>query len=290
MSKKFGLYDKLEFDTSFKANFGNDLNLTDGTKNYLNFQLNKFADWQFEDVSNNTDIVYYTNPYDVELQNIINLITNIKSKCNTESILYVYANSYIDGLKQNCISSLNAVQNFYSHTNRLSGVERSSNTSIYPDLETALSLGQKLLPILYQSDQIQDNSPILGSFSSLYIDTDINNSNKTLTNNYLTVNTSIVEANTNTTITVGNSSFALGNATHYSLISNNSIIEINTNLQTIKAILDNRRTKDETFYQNSLKLSRKISKIVKFSKIGGSLQKLIQKIGTSDLKKRLGMT
>jgi hypothetical protein len=267
------IYDKLGFDSTFDTSkFGDALDLSEGTKQLFSIQKSNLKQWQIDDIDNDTDITYYQNPLESTLVSCNNAIKNIKTKTNTTTYHYLTSGSSdaANTLYESCNTAIETISSFLAHTNRLSGVKESANTSSYPDLDSAMNIGKKMLTLTNKTDGIEDNKPILGNFTSLYIGDYLSSNNTIISADYITLNSSIYTGNNNT------------------FISPSAINLINSRVNTLNTLLTNRESADLTFYRNSLKISRKLSSVSKFSSIGGSQSKLIELIGTNELKSRLG--
>mgnify|MGYP003349970826 FL=1 len=224
-----GIFEKLgfNFDT---ANFGGDDILSTGVKNYLSNSSINLSEWQINDIANTEVGGYYQNPYNDNLGEIYVYITGIASYANTSA--YGYDNPDVaNNMLLAATSGQTSVTNFTNHTNNLSGVTRSSNTAAYPDYSSALNVGRQILQIVNKSDGVQNNTPILGNFTSLYISNTISDYTTTLRNDYITLANSFSGANSN--------------------ISNSAMNTIIYDIQSLSTVLDARTNGDITFYTNS---------------------------------------
>ena len=165
------------------------------------------------------------------------------------------------------------IPSFTDHTNRISGVTTSSNPLTLPDYQVAMSIGRQVLTITNQIDGIQNNSPLLGNFTSLAIGNDISNTIITLTSDLQTLNNSI--------------SLVSGNLV--SNITSSSMNTIVADVQAAYTLLNGRRTSDVNFYVNSLSLINDYNKVSQFNKVGVNSNYLINtlNIGTDKLKTNL---
>ena len=179
-----GVFDRLNFNfDSTKFGSGNDL--TDGQKLYLNNQIT-LKDWQVGDLANSTVTGYFQNPHTANLATLTILANNIMIYANTANANVVFS----DTVSQNVANLLyeaantlyNEIPNFSAHTDRMSGVTPSANKSTTPDYSMAVQVGRQILSITNQTDSIQNNTPILGNFTSLVIGPDISNSITVLNN------------------------------------------------------------------------------------------------------------
>jgi len=190
------------------------------------------------------------------------------ANCNISSITFNVAPTQANTLYSSIINALTAVSDFTTHTNYISGVERSANTVLYPDLNTALSIGRQVLSLTNKSDQTQNNVPVLGNFTSLYIRDDVDSRSNAI----------IIDSRT-----LGNSLYVEDGNT-YSNISVSSINTIITDVNSLQTLLATRRNGDINFYQNSLAIIRDYQTVLTFSSVGDTQNSLLQIVGTTKLK------
>jgi len=261
------IYNRLgyNFDTT---KFGDDVDLTPSANNFLNNSSINLSQWQVDDIATSTATGYYQNPYTSVLNNITIVLTGMAANCNTSSITFNVAPTQANTLYSSIINALTAVSDFTTHTNYISGVERSANTVLYPDLNTALSIGRQVLSLTNKADQTQNNVPVLGSFTSLYIRDDVDSRSNAI----------IIDSRT-----LGNSLYVEDGNT-YSNISVSSINTIITDVNSLQTLLATRRNGDINFYQNSLAIVRDYQTVLTFSSVGATQNSLLQIVGTTKLK------
>ena len=261
------IYNRLgyNFDTT---KFGDDVDLTPSANNFLNNSSINLSQWQVDDIATSTATGYYQNPYTSVLNNITIVLTGMAANCNTSSITFNSAPTQANTLYSSVINALTAVSDFTTHTNYISGIERSANTVLYPDLNTALSIGRQVLSLTNKADQTQNNVPVLGNFTSLYIRDDVDSRSNAI----------IIDSRT-----LGNSLYVEDGNT-YSNISVSSINTIITDVNSLQTLLATRRNGDINFYQNSLAIIRDYQTVLTFSSVGATQNSLLQIVGTTKLK------
>jgi hypothetical protein len=225
--------------------------------------------WQQEDLANNSVDGYFMNP----LANTIIVFGNL---ANT---ILINANSVV-GTTQN-ISNLifetsniantlafQTIDGFLYHTNRLSNVIPPDENIVEPHFETATGIGKIITYIVAQTDNVQNNAPMIGSFGSLFIENTLNE----MANTANSITTLFLN-----TINVGNSNISLSNAQAlYNAYSN------------IYATMTSFRNSDNVFFQNSAQILNNYSKVRNFSNMGQTEIYLIkEKIGTPKIQSRL---
>ena len=261
------IYNRLgyNFDTT---KFGDDVDLAPGANNFLNNSSINLSQWQVDDIATSTATGYYQNPYSSVLSNMTVVLTGMAANCNSSSITFNVAPTQANTLYFSIINALTAVSDFTTHTNYISGIERSANTVLYPDLNTALSIGRQVLSLTNKSDQTQNNVPVLGNFTSLYIRDDVDSRSNAI----------IIDSRT-----LGNSLYVEDGNT-YSNISVSSINTIITDVNSLQTLLATRRNGDINFYQNSLAIVRDYQTVLTFSSVGDTQNSLLQIVGTTKLK------
>jgi hypothetical protein len=247
--------------------------LSQGVLNYLGNTSIRLSSWQIDDMSNSVVGGYYKNPHQYTLASLSIYLDAIYTTANTANLTYSNAPDVSSTLLPLLLSTATSMISFTTHTNNLAGVTRSSNTALYPDLGSALAVGRQILNITNTTDSIQNNTPILGNFTSLYTGNTLSSLNISIINNYITLNNSI-------------SIDMTGNAV--SNISNSAMNMMISDIQTLQILMDTRRSGDWTFYQNSLAVMQDYQTVLQFSNLGATQNSLITLIGTNKLHSRLG--
>jgi hypothetical protein len=165
------------------------------------------------------------------------------------------------------------VAKFKSHTDNVSGVvAMTSNQDTIPSLDSATSLGNYLLRVLSTTDGLSNTTPMLGSLTSLFINTELTANSVMLYNDLLTLQDSI---------DIG------GNST-ISLTQYNSIV---ANVTSVTNYTNLRRTSDWSFYTNARTMVMNSITLGKFDNMGNTQSYLIENlIGTDRLKQNLANT
>jgi len=244
--------------------FGSVVNFTDAQKQFYTGQTN-LAQWQINDLaSSNTSSIssYYQNPMSANLAFISTLSTMIMSSANTISITYLGSDSTKFSVANTLMMSANTlnaeIASFIIHTNNLSNVTQSQDSANTPDYQIATAVGRQVVSILNQTDKLQNNTPILGNFTSLTIAPAVAANVITLSADAVTIADPAVSA-----------------------ASMNTIIG---HVQGCYSLLNTRRTADTSFYVNSLALIKDFQTISQLNSTGVSSDYLIKNfIGTPKL-------
>lgn len=276
------VFDRLDYNFS-SSKFGTATTLSDKAANTLNLissNTPQMKQWQIDDLKSGTPVRtnYFKNPTNSTVSNIIVVTTNIKNtantimSANTDNVVgggtttgnvfvttdQINAASILYSTSQNLIITLNA---FKSHTDNISGVTFSTSPDV-PCYESAAGMGQMNMLTITKTDGIPDNTvPILGSFTSLFIQTELSSNNNTLTiyNNEFNVNS---------------------NSTFIQTISNYA--------NSTGSLLNTRRTHDWNFFKNSNQIMRDSGFLQQFTNVGATQNYLLRNvIGTTSLITKL---
>jgi hypothetical protein len=170
--------------------------------------------------------------------------------------------------------------NFTYITNRLSNMVSMGTDTTTPHYQLAIGYGKMMSYISYQSDGVQNNSPIMGCFTSLYTANTLNSLVANTNILLVTLNNSITSQTTGTppnTIT-----------THSSNISLSDAQSLDSNMAQIYSTMYRCRTSDTSFYQNCAAVFADYTAATQFNGAGQSETQLIQEvIGSPKLLERL---
>jgi hypothetical protein len=277
------------FDSS---KFGDMLNFTPEVKQFLDDSADPLQDWQKGDIGSDDVGGYYKNPLIDVLQALEPVSVSISSIVSNTDIVFTDAN--VGSLSTSAGTLAGEVPEFIIHTNLLSGViedvpfdleDRPDLAfDLQPSLRYAISLGQQVLTITNKSDNIQNNSPMLGSFTSLFIRDDIEPYPNLLEQDLIVLENSLGE-------------FTSGEGTEEdpfvtivtSNITQQQADTILSHVQPVANILTTRRAHDRNFYQNSFNIVNDFQKVQEFDAVSTTQKKLIDElIGTDKLKSRIG--
>jgi hypothetical protein len=281
------VYERLNFsfDTS---KFGDSINLSDNTKNYLNTAPVKLETWQKSDLANGSIVKtdYFKNP-------MINVTARLSDNVNTMNIVVQTIGSFDAAggpeLKSNVTNLIIEIRNYLSHTSNISGVteakanvsETSNVVSHFPDYNKAVSAGEQILMLTSATDNVANTVPLLGNFTSLFISDEITSNANNIIADIVTVRNSIRVD----TIEVE----GIPVSTNVSNLSANVITTITANIVAANTLLSTRRLHDWNFYRNSLNILDDYNKINQLGRVGNTQKYLINNlIGTDKYKNNVG--
>lgn len=284
------LYDSLNFDFE-RSKLGSALDPENNLETGVRRSVPVLPKWQYDALANNetSNELYVKNPVKDVTQSIRNTansisavsisggtIASIKSAANT--ITGYFTNT---GTEESpvLVYTSGSAETFISHTNRISGVVDSTDP-LLPDFNTATGYGQLVFSIVSKYENVLDNTPILGSFTSLFIGPDLEAKLNLLAPLPLEIEESIfVSSGEGTEL----SPYVYDS--DLSLTRQEEILEIVTSTSTL---LNARRTHDVNFFLKCKTMSENYNKLAKFSNFNALTLHLVENfIGTETLKSKL---
>jgi hypothetical protein len=261
------LFDSLQlnFDTT---KFGNALDPRGTLQRDIVLSSPPLTKWQYDAVAaNNVDrTTYLKNP-------LANVVNNIISTANT---LYITTNTYayLPNANSSVYNLEVAANNFFRHSQRISGLEVSTNSAL-PDFFSATSYGRSVFPIFSKFEGVSNNSPILGSMTSLFVESDL-----------LIYSVSLAAAKIELQNSLVSSGFPT--VTYSSNLSSIRISEICNLINSAASFMDTRRIHDVNFFGRLLQVSNNYMEISRYSGFADIEAHLISNyIGTETLKNNL---
>lgn len=264
------VYDRLGLDLD-TALFGAAANLSPEAANSLMFIADNtppMPDWQVNALSNGatTPIVradYFQNPMSANLANIFISAQTIYTTAATAadaSAMYVANNLIIK------------IEDFSKHTDNISGVTLAMDANV-PAYDTASAVGQQIMMILAKTDgntSVQNTAPILGSFTSLFV-------------------TSEIQSNTIQLYTYAheyaNSLISDGMGGYYSVMDTSNMLSYMVNTANF---MNTRTYFDRDYYVNAKQVVQDYSFLQQFNTMGGTNTYLVTNIvGTPELANNL---
>lgn len=233
----------------------------------LNVVPTLLTTWQKDDIGANTVGGYFTNPLAPVCNGIISSATSlVNSTTGCPALTTMLAAAQI--------LSTNSTE-FRAHTYRISGVvEPTPSTAYKPHYSTAISMSKSIMMITHQTDNISNNSPILGHFSSLFIGSALNSANSTLASDAATVAASISGTSPSKTTS----------------LSAAQISAITADIIAATSTMDTPRIRDENYYKESALVLNDFNTVRYFTSIGETEKNLIKNhIGSSKILQRLNL-
>lgn len=264
------------------------LELSPGAKDHLARMPKLIRDWQAEDMRTGTvsRANYYQNPIANAARSLQNVLEAIKSSIPTSQIydseynaspFTVIAIPELAPIYESATIASAELNKFIDHTDRLSNVvEIKPDTAELPHYEQAMAIGRQLLYIVYQTDNIQNNAPILGSFTSIFIGPELNEFISTLSPYPSLISESI-------TVVIN---YEAG-STYTTNLSPTQIAQITSDIKEVKYVAETRRMHDEAFWKKAQVITDEYQQLK--SMTGGETQKKLinDYIGTDELNAKL---
>jgi alpha-tubulin suppressor-like RCC1 family protein len=179
-----GVFNRLGYNFD-STKFGSGEPFTEGQAKLLD-SASSLKTWQADDLINVAATGYFQNPHTANLTTLSTLATNIMVYANTANANIVFSDTTTSNVANLLFAAANTlyneIPNFTEHTNRMSGVTSTTNGNVLPDYQIAMAVGRQVLAITNQIDGMQNNSPLLGNFTSLAIGPDIANNITKLNN------------------------------------------------------------------------------------------------------------
>ena len=257
--------------------FGDGLYLTPQAKKYLELSPPEVTEWQQNDIADGvaTRSRYFKNPTS-------NVYTTISSNA---SIIYTSANND----PANTFTQPNAgnaalqlanttalfiieLDAFKSHTDNISGlIEVSSDSTTIPNYDIIQGMGQQILTLTHTTDNVSNSIPLLGNFTSLFVNDELESNNTIIYTDRLAMNAA--------------------NIGGISSLTANQINVIITHIQTANTLIATRRAHDWNFYAQSRAILDEYYLVKKFTTMGNTNSYLLNNyIGTDLLKSNLANT
>jgi hypothetical protein len=273
------VYARLGFNYSDPATASTVSNYSSNVANQMSIMPPLLSDWQIQDLSNSNVNGYFVNPVanvtiqiktaaNTLLQLSINLSSSISSDCNT-ALSATFANA-------NTIYTTTANSYLYI-TNRQSNVVPPGTDTTTPHYTTCVNTGKVLSYILNQTDGIQNNSVIMGNFTSVTLGNTLNSLYSSLSNQIIQLQNSIT-------------SHPTMNGTYYTTnLSLSSCQTLQNTVVQLQNLMYTYPIQDTQFYANSQIVLSDYSTLSQFSKLGQTENYLLNNyIGTPKLISRIG--
>ena len=263
------------------------LELSEGVKKHLQQTPKLIKDWQAEDLRNGTTDrnSYFKNPVFNISKTIQNTLQKIRNSIPTAVSFDEFSNipttvvliPSLAGIYEQANVAIDQVQQYIAHTDRLSNVvDILPDAGDYPHYQQAMAVGRQLLYIVYQTDNIQNNTPILGTFTSLFVGPELVDLNDTIEPYSGQIANSIV------TIDMGE-----GGSSIDSNLTSTQIETITNDIKSIKTFVERRRKHDENFWTKAQIIVDEYQ-LLKSMNDGEVQQTLINDyVGTDELKDKL---
>jgi hypothetical protein len=258
-----------------ESKFGDDINLSEKANNFLNTSPMSLSVTAQTDLENGplsrTD--YFQNPVSSYISSLTSNTNSIIAVCVDNPNTYFTQEGSSDkanNLANTANSFAAELTEFLAHTNRISGIspaysetDEINETGLFkPDYTTCMAVGSYLMMITANTDGVRDASPILGMFTSLYIEDEL------FANNWSVGNSTVF-------ITTGDRT----------AMTPEQIEAVNTVIKQANTLISTRRVSDENYYYQAESIAADYELLNSFQTAGSTERNLINsKIGTTKLK------
>lgn len=276
------IYNLLSFPTNDPVLNGSTQVLADDVQLQMNLMPSLVNSWQQSDIANGDVGGYFSNPNQIgndTTNTACSIVINagIPVTGNTPTITSLLASTLT--LANTLIHT--TVPAFEYHTQRMSNVVEMNSDVTHPHYQLAIGYGKLLMFITNKTDNIQNNSPLIGSFGSI-LAANVINSNA---NTFLTLSQNFAN-----TVNVVSTDDGFGNITitYQSNISLSNAQTLYDTANNLNNMMNTYRTQDTTFFTSSKSVMDAYNKVSGFSRLGQTETDLIMNhIGTDKIKTRL---
>jgi hypothetical protein len=170
----------------------------------------------------------------------------------------------------------NTCNSFYSHTQRLSGLQSTTNTAL-PDFFSATGLGRTVSPILAKFEGVANNVPVLGSMTSLFVKDDL-----------LTYSVQVTDAYNRLLNSIYLYTPGIGTAYYTSSLSAGEISSLADVIERANTFMSQREQHDIKFFGKITELSNNYTEMMRYSGLGDLEAYMIKNyVGTQTLIDKL---
>lgn len=281
-------FSRLGFDFD-KNKFGNALTVNGLADSFFKNNPIKVSDWQQNILKGKSYGNFFQNPVAtssddiknklITIRNVMNEIISANTRTLPASIPPGQASiQYLTISTIAANSAINSLTLFKSHTDRISGVKVSVSED--PDYEKAISLGTTIARYANAIDGIKDFSPILGTFTSLFIKEDLTNISISIDQLKNTAGQSIAP-----NVWSNNSYYAASTL----IFTNQDALNFANTVNSIASFVDTRANHDKNYYKKCMEVMTDQNKINQLVSIPNPASIVLVRdyIGTEELKKLL---
>ena len=259
------------------AKFGDGLYLTPQAKKYLDLSPPDVTEWQQNDIAD--DSVFRSRYFKNPTANVYNTLSSnansiFVSANNDPANTFTQPNAGDAALELANTTALFIIElnAFKSHTDNISGlIAVSEDSTTIPNYDMIQGMGQQILTLTHTTDNISNSVPLLGNFTSLFVNDELESNNTIIYTDRLAMNAA--------------------NVGGISSLTANQINVIISHIQTANTLIGTRRAHDWHFYAESRQILDNYYFVKKFTSMGNTNSYLLKNyIGTDLLKSNLANT
>jgi len=268
------IYGRLGFNSTDPTTNATVTTDSSAVANNLAFMPQLLNAWQTEDISTSNTGGYFVNPVaplTITITSALNSINAATLAINVQSTISSTVTQALRDLGNTAVGAVGTVNNYLYVTNRQSNVVDPGSDVTTVHYRMAIGYGKILSYITYQSDGVQNNSPIMGNFTSITLGNTLSTLSNTLSSQQITLSNSITMGTPNTS----NLTLAQTQA-------------ISSTIGSITSLMTTYTTQDNAFFTNSAAVIADYSVVAPLSELGATETLLVNTyIGTNKLKTRL---
>ena len=260
------VFDRLGYNFD-STNFEGAENLSTAALNSLESRKTIMATWQYDQVArgDTARTNYFRNP-------TANLYISLRSTAN--NLMRLASNLALSNIAVSANSFVLELDRFKSHTDNISGVLATSGRNnidyTIPQYESAMSIAEQTVTLLYSADNVANSVGALGSFTSLFINKELTANDTILAADLLSMNSAI--------------SYTGIPLLPYSTLGGVAIEAINSHIAIANTMVAARRNHDWNFFKKAQQISADMGVVSQFNSMGNMRSSFIYyKIGTDAL-------
>jgi len=268
------IYGRLGFNSTDPTTNATVSNYSSGVANNMALMPPLLNTWQTEDISTSNVGGYFVNPVGsltITINSALNSINAATLAINVQSTISSTVTQALRDLGNTAVGAVGTVNNYLYVTNRQSNVVDPGTDVTTVHYRMAIGYGKILSYITYQSDGVQNNSPIMGNFTSITLGNTLSTLSNTLSSQQITLSNSITMGTPNTS----NLTLAQTQA-------------ISSTIGSITSLMTTYTTQDNAFFTNTKAIMADYSTVSPLGDMGATETLLVNTyIGTDKLKTRI---
>jgi hypothetical protein len=268
------IYGRLGFNSTDPTTNATVSNYSSGVANNMALMPPLLNTWQTEDISTSNVGGYFVNPVagiTATISSTMSTINTATIGINVQSTISSTVTQALRDLGNTAATAVSSAANYLYVTNRESNVVDPGTDVTTVHYRMAIGYGKIMSYITYQSDGVQNNSPIMGNFTSITLGNTLSTLSNTLTSQQIALSNSI---------TVGSP-----NTSNLTLAQTQSL---QTTVSSINTLMTTYPAQDNAFFTNTKAIMADYSIVSPLGDMGATETLLVNTyIGTDKLKTRL---
>jgi len=268
------IYGRLGFNSTDPTTNATVTNYSSDVANNMALMPPLLNAWQTEDISTSNTSGYFVNPVGpltITITSTLNSINAATLAINVQSTISSTVTQALRDLGNSAVTAISSASNYLYVTNRQSNVVDPGTDVTTVHYKMAIGYGKIMSYMTYQSDGVQNNSPIMGNFTSITLGNTLSTLSNTLTSQQIALSNSI---------TVGSP-----NTSNLTLAQTQSL---QTTVSSINTLMTTYPAQDNAFFTNTKAIMADYSIVSPLGDMGATETLLVNNyIGTNKLKTRI---